>query len=154
MPFLERIVVGCVIPDKNTLNKNKLSRVGGNNWSLCSVWIAVSKSLQLEPFPMLSMLPDRSCWGAVAKVAVRPGGATKKVRHSQIPRRWDLTPPPQHPETSLSSFGKWGCHCPSGIGSLFLMDSGARGPGSDLHPLCDLVTSLLYASLSLCARHG
>ena len=60
-------MVGCVIPDKNTLNKNKLSQVGGNSWLLCSVWAAMGKSLQLEPFPMLLVFPDRSCWGACSR---------------------------------------------------------------------------------------
>ena len=36
MPFLGRMAVGCVIPDKETLNKNKLSKWVEGGCSLLS----------------------------------------------------------------------------------------------------------------------
>lgn len=85
---------------------------------------------------MLSMFLGRSYWGAVAKVPISGGCATKKARKSQ---NMGLDP---HSDTwaSLSSSGKWGCRCPGRIVNLLLMDSRARGPGSDLY---QPVTSLL-----------
>lgn len=83
MSFLERIAVGHVISNKNTVNK-KYTPLGGRKWSallFSSGWLRAS--LLLEPFPW-SIFPSRSWWRAVTKVPISLGGHNI----TDIPRRW------------------------------------------------------------------
>ena len=150
MLFLERIVAGCVIPDKNTRNKNKLSQVGGSSWLLCSVWAAVGKSLQLESSPCsrcFQMGTDGEQWQRCPSVQKVP------QKKSDIPRRWDLTPILTPSDLKKGPARLW--ETATVLAGYSVCSSWTLGPG-DLLQIClrRETLFLLYASLSLRAEHG